>query len=139
MGKSQPPEFNYGRDDLRSGNGSYLPDSSSLSASACACGTHANRCNAQAEPWASYTNAAVAIAFWKERGLRDTCRRHEDDLRHEADRFAVRVDLVEECNLALRQAIDAQYRVRAGQVVVVAGNEKRRVVHEDRPEDIVDP
>lgn len=27
------------------------------------------------EPWASYTNAAVAIAFWKERGLLDVRRR----------------------------------------------------------------
>jgi hypothetical protein len=27
------------------------------------------------EPWASYTNAAVAIAFWKERGLLDIRRR----------------------------------------------------------------
>lgn len=26
-------------------------------------------------PWASYTNAAVVIAFWKERGLLDTRRR----------------------------------------------------------------
>ena len=33
------------------------------------------------EPWASYTNAAVAIAFWKERGLLDIRRRrnHVDD------------------------------------------------------------
>jgi len=27
------------------------------------------------QPWASYTNAAVAIAFWKERGLLDIHRR----------------------------------------------------------------
>lgn len=27
------------------------------------------------EPWASYTNAAVAIAFWKDRGLLDVRRR----------------------------------------------------------------
>ncbi len=27
------------------------------------------------QPWASYTNAAVAIAFWKERGLLDIRRR----------------------------------------------------------------
>ncbi len=27
------------------------------------------------EPWASYTNAAVAIAFWKERGIVETRRR----------------------------------------------------------------
>jgi len=33
------------------------------------------------ELWASYTNAAVAIAFWKERGLLDIRRRrnHVDD------------------------------------------------------------
>ncbi len=33
------------------------------------------------EPWASYTNAAVAIAFWKERGLLDIRHRrnHVDD------------------------------------------------------------
>jgi hypothetical protein len=33
------------------------------------------------EPWASYTNAAVAIAFWKERGVIETRRRrnHVDD------------------------------------------------------------
>ena len=33
------------------------------------------------EPWASYTNAAVAIAFWKERGLLDVRHRrnHVDD------------------------------------------------------------
>jgi len=27
------------------------------------------------EPWASYTNAAVALAFWRERGLLDVRRR----------------------------------------------------------------
>ena len=27
------------------------------------------------EPWASFTNAAVAIAFWKERGIIETRRR----------------------------------------------------------------
>ena len=33
------------------------------------------------KPWASYTNAAVAIAFWKERGLLEVRRRrnHVDD------------------------------------------------------------
>ena len=33
------------------------------------------------EPWASYTNPALAIAFWKERGLLDIRRRrnHVDD------------------------------------------------------------
>jgi hypothetical protein len=33
------------------------------------------------EPWASYTNAAVAIAFWKELGMLDIRRRrkHVDD------------------------------------------------------------
>jgi hypothetical protein len=35
------------------------------------------------EPWASYTNAAVAIAFWKERGLIETRRR----LNHVRDEF----------------------------------------------------
>ncbi len=32
-------------------------------------------CNPQAGPWASYTNAAVAIALWKDRGLLDVRRR----------------------------------------------------------------
>jgi len=32
-------------------------------------------CNAQAESWASFTNAAVALAFWKERGIIETRHR----------------------------------------------------------------
>ena len=47
-------------------------------------------------------------------------RGHQADRRHDADRLAVAVAEVHEGRLRLRQAVDPQDRVRAGQVVLRA-------------------